>query len=311
MVSCNSAFAQMGTETLGPDIMIPGAQSWGFNQDVPIDLTAPAQSFFPTDFTDNLPKLAQASIGQNDVQATPLQMAMVAGGVANDGVVMKPHVLKRVTDANGNVVKEYEPEPWLTPLDPARAADMQTSMSLVVNGPQGTAPMVRIPGVDIAAKTGTAQLGDNRVHNWMIAYAGRPGADPEIALSVVVLNNPETGDFTGGQVAGPIVKAMIEKAMAVLPPAGTSTTPPATAGPGGFVPTQPATGQGTNQAPNVQAPSGQGAGDSGSGADGGPGVTTTAVRPDEIVTTTTPTTDAPVTSVAPPTTAAAPPDPGT
>jgi peptidoglycan glycosyltransferase len=212
-VSCNSAFAEMGTETLGPDVMVPGVEAWGFNQDVPIDLTAPAQSFFPTDFTDNLPKLAQASIGQNDVSATPLQMALVAAGVANDGVVMTPHVLDRVTDANGNVVKEYEPTPWLTPLDPVKAADMQASMSLVVNGPNGTAGNIRIPGFDLAAKTGTAQLGDNRVHNWMIAYGGRPGAEPEVAISVVVLNNPETGDFTGGQVAGPIVRTMLEAAL--------------------------------------------------------------------------------------------------
>jgi len=221
-------------------------------------------------------------------------------------VVMTPHVLKRVTDANGNVVKDYEPTAWLTPLGQREAADMQTSMSLVVNGPQGTAGNIRIPGVDIAAKTGTAQLGDNRVHNWMIAYAGLPGQDPSIALSVVVLNNPETGDFTGGQVAGPIVKAMIEQAMAVLPPDGASTTPPATAGPGGVPQQQPVTG--TGQGTGIQSPTGAGtAGDPGT-VDSG--VTTTAVRPDEIVTT-APTTDAPVTSVAPPTTAAAPPDPGT
>jgi penicillin-binding protein A len=305
MVSCNSAFAEMGTETLGPDVMVPGAESWGFNQDVPIDLTAPAQSFFPTDFTDNLPKLAQASIGQNDVSATPLQMALVAAGVANDGVIMTPHVLEQVTDANGNVVKDYEPTPWLTPLDPARAADMQSSMSGVVNGNQGTAANIRIPGVDIAAKTGTAQLGDDRVHNWMIAYAGLPGQDPTIALSVVVLNNPETGDFTGGQVAGPIVKAMIEQAMAVLAPGGTTTTPPATVGPGGFVP--PAgTGQGTGQGTGIRSPTG---GVIGPGPDAGAD-DPVAVRPDD-VTSTVPTTDAPPTSVAPPTTAAAPPDPGT
>jgi peptidoglycan glycosyltransferase len=212
-VSCNSAFAEMGAETLGPQIMVPGAEAWGFNQEVPIDLPAPARSAFPTDFTDNLPKLAQASIGQNDVAATPLQMALVAATVANDGRTMTPHVMKQVTDANGNVVKSYEPSVWLEPMGPSQAAGMQESMSLVVNGPQGTAPMIRIPGFDLAAKTGTAQLGDNRVHNWMIAYGGRPGAEPEVAISVVVLNNPETGDFTGGQVAGPIVRTMLEAAL--------------------------------------------------------------------------------------------------
>lgn len=312
MVSCNTAFAEMGAETLGPDIMVPGAESWGFNQDVPIDLPAPARSAFPTDFTDNLPKLAQASIGQNDVAATPLQMAMVAGGVANDGVIMTPHVLRQVTDANGNVVKTYEPSPWLTPLDPTQAANMQSAMYGVVNGPAGTAGNIRIPGVDIGAKTGTAQLGDNRVHNWMIAYAGRPGADPEIAISVVVLNNPETGDFTGGQVAGPIVKTMIEAAMAVLPPPAASATPPATETPGGAGIQAPGNGTGTGAGTGTGTGAGTGAGGGGSGdagADLVPAVTTT-IRPQDLVPAPPPT-DVTVTSVAPPTTAAAPPDPGT
>src|SRR4029079_12691448 len=102
-VSCNTAFAEMGVET-GGDPMIKAAEDFGFNQDVPIDLTAPARSNFPTDFHQNTPALAQSAIGQNDVAATPLQMAMVAGAVANGGQVMTPHVLRDVRDPDGNVV---------------------------------------------------------------------------------------------------------------------------------------------------------------------------------------------------------------
>src|SRR5204863_7945354 len=86
-VSCNTAFAQMGVDT-GADPMIETAESFGFNKDVPIDLTSPARSNFPTDFEHNTPALAQSAIGQNDVAATPLQMAMVAAAVANGGDVM-------------------------------------------------------------------------------------------------------------------------------------------------------------------------------------------------------------------------------
>lgn len=208
-VSCNSAFAKMGTETIGPAAMIDGAQAFGFNSRPPIDLPAPAASSFPTDFTDNLPILAQSSIGQNEVQATPLQMALVAAGVANKGVIMKPHVLSQITDSEGRVVKKYEPEQWLQPMSAPAAATLREAMKGVVT--KGTGVPAQVPGVEVAGKTGTAQLGDGKkVHTWMVAFAGPPGGDPEVAVSVVVLNQPASNEFTGGQVAGPIAAKMMK-----------------------------------------------------------------------------------------------------
>jgi peptidoglycan glycosyltransferase len=84
----------MGTETLGPDIMVDGTASFGFNQVPPIDLPGAVESRFPVDFADNLPALAQASIGQGDNSATPLQMALVAAAVANAGRTAAPHVMR-------------------------------------------------------------------------------------------------------------------------------------------------------------------------------------------------------------------------
>ncbi|MCB1004681.1 MAG: penicillin-binding protein 2 [Acidimicrobiales bacterium] len=208
--SCNTAFAEMGTETIGGPGMLDGAQAFGFNTDVPIDLPAPAQSAFPTDVASNPPKLAQASIGQNDVQATPLQMALVAAAVANGGKLMTPHVMREVRDRQGAVVTSYEPSTWLEPLDPTQAATLREDMIGVVTNGSGTA--AQVPGFEIGGKTGTAQLGDGqRVHTWFIAFGGQPGQVPSVAVAVVVLNQPLSG--TGGGTAAPIAQAMLSAAL--------------------------------------------------------------------------------------------------
>jgi len=206
--SCNTAFAQMGVDT-GPEAMIATAQAFGFNQDVPLDLTGPVRSNFPTDFERNLPALAQSSIGQNDVAATPLQMAMVAGAVANDGRVMVPHVLRDVRDGDGNVVDTYEPEVWTTAMDSATAGLMREAMRGVVES--GTASGLALPGFEIGGKTGTAQLGTDppRSHAWIIGYGGPPGQPATIAVAVMIEGQPGASEQTGGRVAAPIAQAVM------------------------------------------------------------------------------------------------------
>ncbi|HEX4868210.1 MAG TPA: penicillin-binding transpeptidase domain-containing protein [Acidimicrobiales bacterium] len=208
-VSCNTAFAQMGVET-GPDAMVGTAEAFGFNKDVPIDLTKPARSNFPTDFERNLPALAQSAIGQNDVAATPLQMAMVAGAVANDGRVMKPHVMAEVQDTDGNVVDTYDPEVWTTAMDPGTAALMREAMQGVVDG--GTASRLAVPGFTVGGKTGTAQLGTDppRSHAWIIGWAAPPGEAPSIAVAVIIEGQEGASEQTGGRVAAPIAQALLQ-----------------------------------------------------------------------------------------------------
>lgn len=242
-ISCNTAFARMGSETIGGQDMINGAGSFGFNQPVPIDLPSAATSRFPTDVVKDVPKLALASIGQSDVAATPLQMALVTAGVANKGVIMKPHVMRQVTDSDGRVVKTYAPEPWLTPMDEEHAGVMREAMIGVVTG--GTGTPAQIPGVEVAGKTGTAQLGDGRVHTWMVSMAGPPGGVPEVVVAAVVLNQPAENEFTGGQVAGPIAKRMMVKTLQVMhtpAPAPSSTSPGAGGGTAGGAPAPGAPG---------------------------------------------------------------------
>ncbi len=207
--SCNSAFAQMGVET-GADAMIDASETFGFNRDVPIDLTDPARSNFPIDFENSDGFLAQSSIGQYEVAATPLQMAMVAGAVANtEGQVMTPHVLRDVRDPDGNIVDTYEPESWTTAMDRATAALMREAMRGVVDS--GTATGLDVPGFDVGGKTGTAQLGTDpaRSHAWVIGFAGPEGGDPTIAIAVIVEGQPGASEQTGGRVAAPIAQAVL------------------------------------------------------------------------------------------------------
>lgn len=207
--SCNTAFAQMGVDT-GAESMIEGTEAFGFNQRVPIDLTAPARSSFPQSFENNIPALAQSSIGQYEVAATPLQMAMVAGAVANtDGLVMTPHVLLDVRDQDGNVVDTYEPSAWTTAMDRATASLMRDAMRGVVDS--GTAQRLAVPGFDVGGKTGTAQLGTSppRSHAWIIGFAGPEGGEPTIAVAVIVEGQPGASEQTGGRVAAPIAQAVL------------------------------------------------------------------------------------------------------
>lgn len=231
-VSCNSAFAQMGAATLGPDVMVEGAQRFGFGEVPPIDLPRAVSSVFPTDYGRRLragdapgdadvyertPDLAQASIGQNDVSATPLLMAMVAGAIGNEGEMMAPHVLADIRDRDGRVVREPDVEVWQRSTSAASAEILRRAMVGVVE--RGTASRMAIAGVEVGAKTGTAQLGTDppRSHAWVIGFAGQPGQPASVAVAVLVQGQPGASEQTGGRVAAPIAKAVMEAALRPLP----------------------------------------------------------------------------------------------
>jgi peptidoglycan glycosyltransferase len=213
-VSCNTSFAQMAAETLGPDFMISGAQAFGFNSAPPIDLPGAVKSIFPTNYEQNLPALAQAGFGQYEVQATPLEMALVAAGVANGGKIMAPTVMKEIRAADGSVVRRADRRVWRNALDANDAATLRAAMINVVQ--HGTAQGIAIPGVEVAGKTGTAQIvrNGNSTHAWMIAFAGPPGGEPTVAVAVFVKAVPGLGEQTGAAVAGPIAKAVLQAALA-------------------------------------------------------------------------------------------------
>ena len=226
--SCNTSFAQMAVEQVGADGMIGSAEAVGFNSEVPIDLPDPATSFYPTDFgevvsrpeglapvNEDAPKLAQTGIGQNDVAATPLQMAMVAAAVANGGDVMVPHVMADVRARDGSLVTTYEPSVWRSAFSSDVAATLREAMLGVVE--DGTAQVMQIAGAEVGAKTGTAQLGTEppTSHGWMIAFGGPPGEDPTVAVAVVVNNLSGASNQTGGRVAGPVARNLLATALLV------------------------------------------------------------------------------------------------
>lgn len=212
-VSCNSAFADMGLR-IGADDMVKTAEAFGFNDKIPIDLTSPAASVFPTTFVRDLPKLAQSAIGQNDVSASPLQMAEVAAAIANGGKIMKPHVLQDVRDSDGNTVTTYHPSVWRTPMDPGSAALLHDAMVGVVQG--GTATGLAVPGFVVGGKTGTAQRGTNppQTFAWIVGFGGQAGQPPSIVVAVLVENRTGRGaNQTGGVVAAPIAQAVLKAAL--------------------------------------------------------------------------------------------------
>ncbi len=223
--SCNVGFARLGAELVGPSRMVDQAQAYGFNTVPPIDLPGAAASQFPTDYGEqvrspsleipagvyeNSPALAQAAIGQFDVAATPLQMALVVAGIVNNGQIMAPRVVSEIRNKKGDVVDQLGPTVWQRPISELVAADLQTAMVNVVEN--GTGRSIQFPGLLTGAKTGTAQLGTVPAlsHAWMVAFAGPVDGDPELVLAVLVEANETDPEQTGGRVAGPVVASMIE-----------------------------------------------------------------------------------------------------
>jgi len=212
-LSCDTGFAQIGLD-LGARSLTAEAQAFGFAARPPFDLPRPASSAFPDvgAFLHNLPGLAHDAIGQENVAATPLEMALVACAIANQGVIMVPHVMSEIRDSEGNLVRSYKPTAWLQATAPQTAATLRTLMENVVTSGTGTG--VALPGVSVAAKTGTAEVDDTHANAWMIAFA--PAENPTVAVAAVVPGLTGVGsEVTGGRRAAPIVRAVLAAALGI------------------------------------------------------------------------------------------------
>ncbi|MBD0292653.1 MAG: penicillin-binding protein 2 [Jiangellaceae bacterium] len=203
-VSCNTAFAFLGND-LGDDALRDQAERFGFNAEpmADEDLNA-ATSAFPTEL--DLPQTALSAIGQFDVRATPLQIAMVSAGVANGGVVMDPYLVDEILGPDiVTVLDKTEPEELSRAVSTQTARELTAMMVEVVE--EGTGQNAQMDGIQVAGKTGTAQTTPDRPpYAWFTSFA--PADDPQVAVAVVVEEAPDTArnDIGGGRLAAPIAR---------------------------------------------------------------------------------------------------------
>jgi penicillin-binding protein A len=197
-VSCNTAFAQLGID-LGEERVRDMAEAFGID-DEGFEMPLPVAPSKLGDI-ENDAQLGISSIGQQDVQLTPMQGAMIASAIANDGTLMKPYLVSEVQAPDLTVIDKTDPEELGQPVSPEVANQLTDMMVSVVEN--GTGRRAQIDGVQVAGKTGTAENAADD-HSWFIGFA--PADDPKIAVAVFVRN----GGRTGGDISAPIAKSVIE-----------------------------------------------------------------------------------------------------
>lgn len=201
--SCNTTFGQLGLD-LG-ERFPPAMEQFGVYDQVPIDLrpgSAMSTGPEPGSFRTEAPLFAFAGIGQGEVATTPLQMALVAAAVANEGEVPEPHVGREIRDDEGQTIRRVRPGPWRRAMPAETAAEIRTMMVEVVA--RGTGTNGALPDVTVAGKTGTAENSQGPdPHAWFVGFA--PAEAPRYAFAVIIEN---AGG--GGSVAAPVAATVLD-----------------------------------------------------------------------------------------------------
>ncbi|MEX0816116.1 MAG: penicillin-binding protein 2 [Gaiellales bacterium] len=211
--SINSVFCEIG-KRLGPQLVIEYMKRFGFYDEPPIEL--PSDEITPSglyrrgklyDPSDpNAVDPGRLAFGQERLQVTPLQMALVAAAVANDGIVMEPTLVERIVSPDGKVISRSRSSEWKTAMRPETAADLTAMMTRVVES--GTGTSAQIPGISVAGKTGTAETGrEGQNHTWFIAFA--PAEAPRVAIAVGLSNQAGTGGSTAAPIAQAVIAALL------------------------------------------------------------------------------------------------------
>jgi peptidoglycan glycosyltransferase len=209
--SCNNVFAKAAVD-LGQDKVRAMAEKFGFN-DAELDVPVRAyESVYPKDM--DRPSTALTGIGQFEVTATPLQVAMVTAAIENDGELVTPNLVSRVTDADGNVLEDVDPASERV-LSESTARQLRSAMETVVE--DGTGSNARISGAKVGGKTGTAQRGVNNSETpyvWFTSYAQDPDSGKQVAVAVLIeQSDAARSEVSGNGQAAPIAKAMMEAAL--------------------------------------------------------------------------------------------------
>lgn len=216
--SVNSVFCNIG-KALGAKRILEQARRFGFYDRPPLEtpegerqpsgLYRRGTLWFPE--RDSDVDAGRMAFGQERMLVTPLQMAMVAGGIGNAGIVMRPYVVEKIVSREGKTVERTEREQLGRAVGPVNARDIGEMMVSAVEGGTGTA--ARISGFRIGGKTGTAETGvAGRNTTWFIAFAGRPGRRPEVAIAVALEGQSSTGGATAAPIARVVMEALLDRA---------------------------------------------------------------------------------------------------
>jgi len=211
--SINAVFCEVGKE-LGVRAVLDKAKDFGFYEKPPVELPSDEISasglyvnghlYDPKD--PNAVDPGRLAFGQERLQTTPLQMALVAAGVANGGTIMRPTLVDRIVSPKGKVIQRTQPDTWKEATKPQTAAELTAMMTAVVEAGTGTA--AQIPGVQVAGKTGTAETGRAGENDtWFIAFA--PADNPQVAVAVALSNQSGTGGTTAAPIAKQIIEALL------------------------------------------------------------------------------------------------------
>jgi len=202
-LSVNTVFAQIGLK-LGAQRLVDYTDKFGFNETIEFDIPLAESSTKNAATMDDV-DVAWTAIGQAKTIATPMEMALAVSTIANNGVLMKPYLVKEIRDPSGQIIKQIDTRQIREVVSSSTAQTVNDMMVGVVEN--GTGTVVQIPGYKVAGKTGTAETGAEGVtHGWFVAFA--PADNPQIAIAVIV----EQGG-TGGESAGPIVHDILEQAI--------------------------------------------------------------------------------------------------
>lgn len=200
--SINTTFAKVGVQ-VGAESLEAYASAFGFGRENPWPLGG-ATSFFPPATDLDKAHVAQVSYGQGEVLTTPLEMALVAAAVANGGKIMEPYLVSKVVSAQGTVLEEASPAVWARPISAATAETLRALMVEVVK--RGTGTRAGVDNVQVAGKTGTAEVTSGEPHAWFVGFA--PAVQPRVVVAVLVENGG-----AGGSVAAPIAREVIAAAL--------------------------------------------------------------------------------------------------
>ncbi|WP_328722376.1 penicillin-binding protein 2 [Streptomyces sp. NBC_00247] len=211
--SCNNVFAKVAAD-LGQEKLRAMAEKFGFDTeklDVPVRASA---SVYPKEMDSA--QTALTGIGQFEVTATPMQMAMVSAALADGGELAAPHMVSSVTDAKGATLQEYPDGDTERVVSESTAAQLRSAMVTVVE--DGTGTNARIDGAEVGGKTGTAQNGvgnENTPYAWFTSYAKDDASGKEVAVAVVVEDSGAArSEVSGNGLAAPVARKMMEAALA-------------------------------------------------------------------------------------------------